>query len=317
MKVSIIGIGHVGSTIAFAAITKGLMDELVLVNRNKTKALGEAMDLQHAAAFTARKVLVRSGNASDTRHSDVVLLCMSHPVNTRDSAPPSRDKLAVENARLFRQWVPTLVQMSPYAIFLVVSNPVDVLAYVTWKSSNLPSHRVIGTGTLIDSARFRSYLSESIQIHPDDIRAYVLGEHGDTQFAARSVALTGGERLDQNPYLNSSFQKTVESGHQVFRTKGYTNYAIALATCMILDAIVHNSNRTLPIATLIDGFCGVDDVYLSLPCVIGREGVLRQLRPPMDAIEIENFRVCASKIKSLIADLPMHETPEPFPIELQ
>jgi L-lactate dehydrogenase len=317
MKVSVIGLGHVGATIAFSLVIKGLVDELVLVNRNQSRARGEAADLQHAAAFSTRKVSIRAGLVSDTRHSDIVVLCISHKSEGTTASPPSRDELAKQNTQLFRQWVPELVHASPYAIFVVVSNPVDVLSYVTWKSSQLPASRVIGTGTLIDSARYRSYLSEHLQIHPDDIRAYVLGEHGDTQFPALSVALTGGEKLDGSPDIEKFFQMTVSSGYEVYQTKGFTNYAIALSTCMILDAIIHNSNRTLPVSTLSDGFCSVSDVYLSIPCVVGREGIVRQLRPPMNMNEVLNFQKSANKIKGLLADLPALDTTPPFPPELR
>lgn len=298
MKVSIIGMGHVGSTVAFALVVKGLCDDIVLVNRTHRKAEGEAADLQHAAAFVNRAISIVAGDIDATAKSDVVIFCVSAPVdaNYRD-----RSMLAPANAALLRLWIKPLVDRSPNCILIIVTNPVDAMTYLAWKLSGLPPERVIGTGTLIDSARFRSYLSQHLQIHPDDIRAYVLGEHGATQFPALSVAATGGARIDNDLAIPALFERTTSSAHEIFEIKGYTNYAIALATAMIVESVLLDSHRTLPVSVLLQGFEGQHDVCLSIPAVIGRAGVVRQLHPKLSPEESQSFRLSADTVRAVIA----------------
>lgn len=300
MKVSIIGTGHVGTAIAFALVAKGACSELFLVNRTRRKAEGEAADLQHAAAFSSRSMRIASGDISQTQNSHVVVLSVSAPRDVTKAADAARKAQVRDNWQLIQPLMPELVRVNPDAVFLVVSNPVDALTYLTWRVSGLAPQRVIGTGTLIDSARFRSYLSQHMQIHPDDIRAYVLGEHGDTQFPALSVAATGGERFDRDPAIAQMFERTVTSGHEVYAIKGYTNYAIALASTMIIESILLDSHRTMPVSTLIQGLHDVTEVCLSVPAVIGRQGVVRQLTPHLDTEEIQAFRTCGRSVKSVI-----------------
>ncbi len=297
-KLSIIGAGQVGTTTAFAAVIRELVDSIVIVNRTREKAEGEAADLRHAAAFVSRSIRIRAGEIDDTRGSDVVVLTLS--TNPPPSEKLDRTALAEGNVRLFQHWVPLLAQASPNAVFVVVTNPVDVMSYVTWKLSGLPHQRVIGTGTLIDSARFRSYLSDHLQIHPDDIRAYVLGEHGESQFPALSVAATGGRTLDADPMIESLFERTRAAGVEVFKRKGYTNYGIAMATALVIESVVRDSRRTLPVSTLIRGFQGIDDLFLSIPAIVGTGGVLRTLLPTLSPTEMEQFRRSAEYVRSVL-----------------
>ncbi len=298
LKVSIIGVGHVGATIGYALVLRGACDEIVLVNRSAERAMGEAADLRHATAFAARAMSIHAGGIEATEGSDLVIVSAS----VRTNGPGSgRDDLLLGNAEIMRMWITKLVELNPQAIFLIVTNPVDTMTYLAWRTSGLPASRVIGSGTLIDSARFRSGLSRYLQIHPEDIRAYVLGEHGDSQFPALSVAATGGQRLDEDPNFAELFDETVSSAHEIFRIKGYTNYAIASATHMIAEAILTDSHRTLPVSSLIDGYLGVRDVCLSIPCVIGRAGIVRQLYPELSIEEASRFRESAEKVRRNIA----------------
>lgn len=303
-RVTIVGAGHVGSTMAFSLLCRGLCEEIVLVNRTRAKAEGEAADLQHAAGFAQRAVQVRAGDIPDTAQSDVIIFTIGAP-----GVPGSRTAGAQENAKLLRQMVPEYVRYSPDAILLIVTNPVDAMSYVAWKASGLPSNRVLGTGTLIDSARFRTYLSRQLQIHPDDIRAYVLGEHGETQFPAVSVAATGGQRLDPNIQVDEAFRQTVESAHEIFAIKGYTNYAIALAGTMIVESILNDSRRTLPVSTYVEDYAGHRDVYLSLPAVIGRNGVQRVLQPGMNEAEQSQLTRCVEHIRRTIDACGLNDLP--------
>lgn len=297
MKISIVGVGRVGSTLAFALISKGFAEELVLVSRSRATAEAEAQDLMHASAFTTERVTIRAGEVSDTAGSHIIALCVSVP---HREEMRTRNDFAVENARLLAEIVPPLAAASPQSVLLVVTNPVDAMTYATWQYSGFPWQRVIGTGTLIDSARFRAFLSEEIGIHPDDIRAYILGEHGDTQFPALSMSMTGGVPFEQNELAERLFQKTLRIGYDIMRTKGYTNYAIALAASLIIESIVHDARRTIPVSTLINGYCGVRDVCLSVPAVVGRAGVVRHLEPRLSSSEVAAFRHSAETVRATI-----------------
>lgn len=297
-KLTIVGAGQVGTTTAFAAVIRELVDSIIIVNRTRDKAEGEAADLRHAAAFVGRSIRIQAGEIEDSRNSDVVVL--THSVSPDPEKKFDRTSLAAGNVELFRHWIPLLAQASPKAVFVVVTNPVDVMTYVTWKLSGFEPQRIIGTGTLIDSARFRSYLSEHLQIHPDDIRAYVLGEHGETQFPALSVAVTGGRGLDADPMIEGLFQRTRAAGVEVFKRKGYTNYGIAMATALIIESVLRDSRRTLPVSTLVNGYQGVEDLCLSVPAVVGSGGVLRTLQPFLTDEEAELFRHSANCVREVL-----------------
>jgi L-lactate dehydrogenase len=270
--------------------------ELLLVNRSPEKAEGDAMDLMHASALRNSNMRIHSGNIADSANSDIIVFTASATYGAPDR---KRWDLATDNVPIFQEWIPPLAEASPNAIFVIVSNPVDTMTYVTLKLSGFPWQRVIGTGTLLDSVRYRSLLSSELGIHSDDIRAYILGEHGDTQFAAQSLAMTGGERFYPSDTSKRMFQETVSMGYEVSRRKGHTNYGIALATMTVLDSIVYDLKHTMPVSTLINGYLDQNDLCLSLPCVIGRAGVTRILHPRLSEDEQELFRVSASAVREV------------------
>lgn len=298
-KLTIVGAGHVGATTAFAVVMRELVDSVVIVNRTRERAEGEAADLRHAAAFVGRSMQISAGEIADTCDSDVIVLTHSVPAPKSDTY--DRTSLAEGNVSLFRHWIPLLAQASPNAVMIVVANPVDVMTYVAWKLSGFEPGRVIGSGTLIDSARFRTYLSKHLQIHPDDIRAYILGEHGETQFPALSVAATGGRLLDADPMIESLFNRTRAAGIDVYRRKGFTNYGIAMATALIIESVIRDSRRTLPVSTLLHGFQGVHDLCLSVPAIVGAGGVLRTLNPRLTEEETRLFRHSAASVRDVLA----------------
>ncbi|MGH6635293.1 MAG: malate dehydrogenase [Gammaproteobacteria bacterium] len=300
MKISIIGLGRVGSTLAYTVMIKELCDELILVNRRPEVAIGDAKDLQHALPFIERQMIIDAGAIPETADSDIVVMCASGhtPKNMR-----SRLELGPANAELFEQLIPPLAKASPQAKLIIVTNPVDALTYTAIKLSAYPPSRVLGTGTLIDSARFRSMLSAEVGIHPDDLRAYILGEHGPSQFPALSLAQAGGEAIEDNRGRRRMFDQAVDAGFEVFRCKGYTNYAIAMAAALIIESIVFDKRHTMPISTLIDGYLGVRDVCLSVPVVVGREGITRVLQPGLNEPEIEAFRASAATVREAISEL--------------
>lgn len=272
--------------------------ELLLINRTPDKAEGDALDLLHASALRNTNMQIRSGDIEESEESDVIVFTASIPYG--GATLKTRTELAADNYKLLGEWLPGLAKASPNAILIIVTNPVDMLTYAAIKLSGFPPERVIGTGTLLDSVRYRAMLSEKLQIHSDDIRAYILGEHGDTQFAAKSVAMTGGERFFSDDVTEQIFQRTVGMGYKVAQLKGFTNYGVAMATVMILDSIAYDLRHTMPLSVLVDGFCGVNDVCLSLPTVIGREGVTRILHPPLSDDEQQLFLASADAVRQTI-----------------
>lgn len=298
MKISIIGIGKVGATTAYTLMVKGLGSQLVLYDVRHEIARAEAADLSHANAFTGHFMsVVAAKDVQDTAGSDVLIVTASVPTSTQIK---SRGDWGRANLQLYAQVIPQLANLSPQAVLVVVTNPVDVMTYHALKLSGFDSRRVVGTGTLIDSARFRALLSAEFNIHPDDIRAYILGEHGESQFPATSLALAGGERLDHIPRVEEVFRQSVKAGWDIFLTKGYTNYAIAQAVSLIVETIAQDDRRTMPLSCLVDGFLDVRDVCLSMPVVLGRQGIVRQLHPALSDAEAGRFRLCAQNVRQAI-----------------
>jgi L-lactate dehydrogenase len=296
MKISIVGLGRVGTAIAFAVVMRRLADELVLVSRDLSAAQGHAADLAHASSFV-KHADVRAGLPADTAASDIVVVCASaasnQTLNRLDEAQP--------NIALYRKLIPDLAARSPNAIFLIVTNPVDVMTYAAVKLSGLPPGRVFGSGTLIDTGRFRDLLARQMGIDTHDIRAYILGEHGDSQFAAASTASAGGAKLDlSQPELADCFDRTLRSGSEVVKLKGYTNFAIASAVAMILSTITENSRSVLPVSTLLDGYAGISDVCLSVPAVVGRGGVISLINLDLTTAERASLKRSADVVRETI-----------------
>ena len=297
MKVSVVGPGKVGSTVAFALSQRSFIREMVLVGRNRAVTLGDALDLAHAQSFTEVPTHIIAGDTAATAGSDILVICASVPTPPNF---PDRAALGPGNVRLMRELLPPLARLSPAAILVMVTNPVDVLTHYAIEFTGFPAHRVIGTGTLIDSARLRHELSLELKIHSHDLRAYILGEHGATQFAAMSCATAGGEKIEDTPKRRELIASVVASGLEIFKQKGYTNYGIALATAAIVEAIALDTKHTLPVSVAVDGFLGVKDVCLSLPAVVGRGGIERILKPQLDATETESFRASAQAVRRQI-----------------
>jgi len=293
MKISVVGVGKVGSTLAFALSQRNCVHEMVLVGRSREDTLGDALDIAHAQSFVEVPTRVVAGTVTDTANSDVLIICASVPT------PPhmaDRAALGPANVQLMRELLPPLVKNSPRAIVVMVSNPVDALTYYAIEITGLPAERVIGAGTLIDSARLRHELSLEVGIHSSDLRAYILGEHGGSQFAAMSCATAGGEAIDDTSERRDLIKRVVRAGLEIFNYKGHTNYGIALAATAIVEAIALDTKHTMPVSVAVDGFLGVKDVCLSLPAVIGRDGVERILHPRLNEAEASAFRASAAAV---------------------
>ncbi|KAF8676764.1 hypothetical protein HU200_046813 [Digitaria exilis] len=282
-KVSVIGAGNVGMAIAQTILTRDLADEIALVDALPDKLRGEMLDLQHAAAFLPRTRLVSDTDISITRGSDLAIVT----AGARQIPGETRLDLLQRNVSLFRKIVPALAEHSPDAILLIVSNPVDILTYVAWKLSGFPVSRVIGSGTNLDSSRFRFLLAEHLDVNAQDVQAYMVGEHGDSSVAIWStVSVAGMPVLKSLQESHSSFDEealesirraVVNSAYEVISLKGYTSWAIGYSVANLVSSILRDQRRIHPVSVLATGFHGIADdheVFLSLPARLGRGGVL-------------------------------------------
>ena len=298
MKISIIGAGKVGVAVAVQLLAKGLARHLVLMSRDMRRAQGEALDLAHAQALHASPATITAGGIDATANSGILVICASVQ---QESGMASRLSLGPSNTRMLEKLLPELLEKSPEAMVLMVSNPVDVLTWQALRITGLSASRVFGTGTLLDSARFRRVLSDELEIHPDDLRAYVLGEHGMSQFPAMSMAVAGAERIEDTPQRRDKFREIVDIGLDIFRMKGHTSHGIAAATAEIVQSIVQDTKRTMPLSVRVDGFLGVKGVCLSLPVVVGARGIERVLRPELNESESKAFLHSADVVRAAIA----------------
>ncbi|MEM6259009.1 MAG: lactate dehydrogenase [Planctomycetota bacterium] len=298
MKISIIGLGRVGAAVGFVLTLYEQCEELVIINRTRAKAEAEALDLSHCAAFGQAKMRIRAGEMADAAGSDLVVLCASCPMPDKNTF--DRMHLAQGNWQLYGELTPEIVSHAPDAIYLIVANPIDVLTYRVLKASGLKPSQVIGAGTIIDTARYRGVIAKRTGIHPNDVRGYVLGEHGDSQFPTISLAQAGGEPVDDEAEHWEAFEQAKQSAFEIYKHRGYTNYAIAKAVSLIVHTIRHDAGFTLPVSHLIEGYLGVTDVCVGLPCIVGSGGIRRAMRPALSEKEAEMFIASAGQVRAVI-----------------
>lgn len=282
VRVVVVGTGHVGSTYAYALLLSGLAAEIVLVNRNREVAEGEAMDLAHAAPFGS-PVRVWAGDEADCAGAAVVVLTLG----AAKGDSPDRLALVEENGAIFGEVVPRLAEHLRRAVVLVSSNPVDPLTWATWKLSGLPRGRVIGSGCVLDTSRLRALLGAHLGVDPRDVQADVVGEHGDSQVAVWSRATVGGVPLPDfaaatdHPVdggtLDGIAERTRTAGAVVADRKGFTAYGVAAGLLRITEAVLGDQKAILSVSTALGPEAGLGDIALSLPSVVGRQGVERVL----------------------------------------
>nr|GLL48607.1 L-lactate dehydrogenase B-like [Ipomoea trifida]GMD98245.1 L-lactate dehydrogenase B-like [Ipomoea batatas]GME02212.1 L-lactate dehydrogenase B-like [Ipomoea batatas]GME15999.1 L-lactate dehydrogenase B-like [Ipomoea batatas] len=281
-KISVVGVGNVGMAIAQTVLTQDLADELALVDAMADKVRGEMLDLQHAAAFLPRTKIHASVDYAVTAGSDLVIVT----AGARQNPGESRLGLIERNCALFKKIIPQLVKYSRYCILMIVSNPVDILTYVAWKLSGFPANRVIGSGTNLDSSRFRFLIADHLDVNAQDVQAYIVGEHGDSSVALWSSISIGGvpvlsflERQQiayEKEALENIHRDVVHSAYEVISLKGYTSWAIGYSVANLARSLLRDQRRVHPVSVLARGFYGIDggDVFLSLPAQLGRSGVL-------------------------------------------
>ena len=307
-KVGIIGSGAVGTTFAYSLLISGLSSEIVLVDVNKQRAEGEAMDLNHGVPF-ASPTRIWAGEYSDLQDADIVAISVDKGQKIRQS----RLELASGNYELFKDIVPSIVKYNKDCILLVVSNPLDVMTYAALKLSGFPRNRVIGSGTALDTARLRFLLGDYLKIDPRNVHAYIIGEHGDTEVPVWSLANVAGIRLkDYCPLcgveynaeeFNNLFLRVKNAGYEILERKGRTNYAVALALTKIVQSILRDENAILTVSTFLEDYHGVSDICLSVPVVLGKDGVGKVIKLPLNPQEISDFQKSARTVQDVVHSL--------------
>ncbi|HLI26657.1 MAG TPA: L-lactate dehydrogenase [Chloroflexota bacterium] len=287
MKLTMVGAGRVGSTTLFQLVLEGGIEEFVIVDVRTEVAEGEALDLRHGLAQSYRTRIV-AGDYDATAGSDIVVITAGVPRKPGDT----RLDLLRTNVELMRGILDNVARYSPNALLFVVSNPVDVLTYQALRQTGWPEERVFGLGTVLDTTRFRSLLAERLEVSPDSVIAYMLGEHGDSMVPLLSSASVAGIPLDQFPgYSPQMVQEVVEAtrngGAEVIKRKGGTFYSVAPSICAVLRAVRWDLKQVLPVTSLVDGPLGLHNMCLSLPCIVGQRGRERVLVPPMTDQERE------------------------------
>lgn len=297
-RVAIIGCGNVGSTSAYELITSGVAREVVLIDKDHRRAEGEAMDLQHAVPL-GRPVRVWAGDYKDAARAAVVVIAAG--VNSRPGE--TRLDLLGRNVVVVRECVHELMAENFGGVILMTTNPVDVLAQAAQEESGLPVKRVIGSGTVLDSARLRSMLGAALGVEARSIHAYIIGEHGDSEIAAWSASTIAGVPLRDycasmgGVDFDEILQSVRRAAPEIIKCKGYTSFAIASCVSRISEAILRDERSVLPVSTMMTGQYGIEGVYLSLPCIVGRGGVERVVELPLDEEELAGLRRSAEILR--------------------
>ncbi len=303
-KVSIIGTGFVGSTTAYTLLLSGLVSELILVDKNKRKAEGEAMDLNHGVPFI-RPVKVIAGDYKDCEGSNIVIIAAG--VNQKPGE--TRIDLVKNNTEVFRSIIPELIKYCSDSILLVVTNPVDILTYVTYKLSGFPKSKVIGSGTVLDTARFKALLGEHVGIDARNVHTYVLGEHGDTEVAAWSITSIAGMSMEsfckrcntcKGESKEAIFEDVRKAAYNIIERKEATYYAVGLTVKRIVEAILRDEDSILTVSSLVEGLYGLNDVCLSLPTIVNAEGVKHVLEVDISESEKQALIDSGNSLKDII-----------------
>lgn len=307
-KCGIVGVGFVGATCAFTLATSGLFSELTLVDMNRKKAEGEAADINHGISF-AKPCFVRAGEYRDLAECGLIIIA----AGANQKPGESRIELLGRNRVIMTAIIQEIMAVNSNAILLIVSNPVDILTYMAQQISGLPASRVIGSGTVLDTARLKYLVGKYIQVDSRNIHAFIIGEHGDSELAVWSSANVSGVdladfcRISGKDYSFAAMQRIYENvrdaAYAIIEGKGATYYGIGMAVRRIAETIVRDEHSVMPVSSLIRGHYGVDGLCLSAPCVVGRNGVESVMDIPLSHDELMQLRTSADKLKELIQQL--------------
>ena len=302
-KVAIIGAGFVGSTSAYACLIEGAASEIALIDVNKEKAEGEAMDLQHGLQFKPNTKISFGSDYSLCKDADIVVIT----AGAHQKPGETRIDLVKKNSAIFREMIPRITSNNNDCILLVVSNPLDVLTYLALKYSKFPRHKVIGSGTILDTARFRYLLGQYFEVSPNSVHAYIMGEHGDSSFPVWSTANIAGVSLKKlkkynRKAMDSIYAETKNAAYEIIAKKGATYYAIGLGVSKIVKAILSNQNEVLALSSYLSDYHGLSDVCLSVPTIVNRQGIKEHIKLPLDFWERRQLRKSANLIKKAIKE---------------
>ena len=305
LKVCVVGVGQVGSTFAYALMIRGLASEIVLIDANKDLAAGQAEDMSHGLPFVS-PTNVYAGDYVDCQGADIVVVT----AGAAQQRGESRLDLTKRNVDIFSKIIPAIGEYAQEAILIIVSNPVDVLTYAAVKFSGLPRSRVLGSGTTLDSSRFRYLLSRQIGVDPRNVHAYIIGEHGDSEVPVWSLVHVSGVQLDdycqalninmQAKVRNAIFEDVRTAAYHLIEKKGATYHAIGLATMTVLESIVRDQNSLHTVSSYIENYYGISDVCLSVPSKINRNGVNDRVLLRLSSDEVAALQKSADVIKTAI-----------------
>mgnify|MGYP002564039017 CR=1 FL=1 len=298
-KIVLIGCGNVGMSYAYALLNQSTsVNELVLIDVNKERIIGEVMDLNHCLAFAPNKIDIKAGSYEDCKNATMVVIA----AGANQEKGKTRMDLIYKNSKIFKDIVTKVMKSGFAGIFLVATNPLDVMTYLTWKYSNLPSNKVIGTGTSLDTARLRYMIAEKLKISPKNVHAYVIGEHGDSEFVPWSNANIGLQNIKD--YLNDNeldeiYLNVKNAAYEIINRKGATYYGIGMCLVRITNAILNNENSIITVSTYDEN----NDIFIGLPAVINKKGVKDKIYVNLNEKETIKLKNSIDVIKEAILKL--------------
>lgn len=304
-RVALIGTGFVGSSYAFAMLNQGVCEEFVMIDLNKEKSEGDAMDLNHGLPFAPAPTKIWFGDYSDCKDADLVVIC----AGANQKPGETRLDLVEKNTAIFKGIVEQVMSSGFDGIFLVATNPVDILTYVTWKFSGLPKERVIGSGTILDTARFRFLLGDYFNVDTRNVHAYIIGEHGDTELPVWSHADIAGRPISdwaknkpdfKQEDLDELFINVRDAAYQIIQRKGATFYGIAMGLVRVTKAILQNENSVLTVSSYLNNQYGQNDVFIGVPAVVNRNGIREVVEISLSQDEQEKFNHSAEVLSNII-----------------
>lgn len=309
-KCAIIGCGFVGSTTAFSLIKNGVFSEMVLIDQNQEKAEGEAMDLNHGVPFS-KPCKIYAGSYDDI--SDCYLIIIAAGANQKPGE--SRIDLVNKNTKILKNIIPEITKRNKECILLILSNPVDILTYITLKISGLPKNQVIGSGTVLDTARLKYLLSTNLNVDSRNIHAFIIGEHGDSELAVWSSANVSGIDLSEfcnlrkiensQQMMNNLYTQVQKSAYKIIEKKGATYYAVAMAASRIIESIVRNEHSVLTVSCYIDNHYGLNDICMGLPAIVGKNGIENVLDIPLSENEKQKLIDSSATLKEILTQIEL------------
>ena len=304
-KVVLVGNGFVGSSYAFSMINQGICDEFVIIDLDKKKVNGDVMDLNHGSVYGPSPMKVKAGEYKDCEDADLVVIC----AGAAQKPGETRLDLVAKNMKIFKNIVTEIMDSGFDGIFLIATNPVDILSYATMKFSGLPKERVIGSGTILDTARFKYLLSEEFDVAPQSVHANIIGEHGDSELAVWSHANIAGKPLrsiiekdeTRKHRVEEIFVETRDAAYEIIESKGATFYGVAMGLMRITKAILNNQDVVLAVSAYLEGEYGHEDVYIGVPALVNRTGVREVIEMPLNDEETRLFDNSVKVLKDIQA----------------